>query len=126
MPLGLLTQGQNKNPDLGWEFIKHFVGEQGSKQLVQGATLYMSHKRAADDWVATLNRVAGVRNGRVVADILENWARREQTLLKGWGQAIAPIHREWTAILNGQQSLGGGISVAKAEAEAALARAQAS
>ena len=118
---GLLAQGNNKNQDLGWEYIKYLVGEEGSTQLVQSATLYMSHQRAADVWVDTMRRRGGVRNGRVVADVLAQWARREQTLLKGWGKAMAPIHREWTAVLNGQRGLGEAISVAKAEAEAALA-----
>ncbi|MBI3974263.1 MAG: extracellular solute-binding protein [Chloroflexi bacterium] len=118
---GLLTQGQNKNPDLGWEFIKYIVGEEGSKQLVQSATLYMSHKSAADTWVETMSRKGGVRNGKVVADVLDQWARREQTLLPGWGKAMAPIHREWDAVLNGKRSVGEMINVAKAEAEAALA-----
>jgi ABC-type glycerol-3-phosphate transport system substrate-binding protein len=118
---GLLTQGQNKNPDLGWEYIKHLVGEEGSKQLVQNATLYMSHRNAADVWVETMSRRGGIRNGRVVADVLDQWARREQTLLKGWGKAMAPIHREWTAVLNGQQAIGQAIDIAKAEAEAILA-----
>jgi multiple sugar transport system substrate-binding protein len=117
---GLLTQGQNKNPDLGWEYIKHIVGAEGSKQLVQSATLYMSHKGAADTWVETLQRVGGARNGKVVADVLESWARREQTLLKGWGKAMAPIHREWGAVLNGERGLGEAINIAKAEAEGIL------
>jgi multiple sugar transport system substrate-binding protein len=117
---GLLTQGQNKNPDLGWELIKHLVGAEGSKQLVEGATLYMSHKAAADTWVETLQRLGGARNGKVVAEVLENWARREQTLLKGWGKAMAPINREWTAVLNGERGLGEAINIAKAEAEAIL------
>lgn len=118
---GLLTQGMNKNPDLGWEYIKHVVGEEGSKQLVQSATLYMSHRSAADTWVETMSRKGGVRNGKVVADVLDQWARREQTLIKGWGKAMAPIHREWTAVLNGERGLGEAIDIAKAEAEAALA-----
>ena len=60
-----------------------------------------------------------MRNGKVVADVLAQWARREQTLLKGWGKAMVPINREWTAVLNGQRGLGEAISIAKAEAEAA-------
>ncbi|MGH2350018.1 MAG: ABC transporter substrate-binding protein, partial [Chloroflexota bacterium] len=111
---GLLTQGQNKNPDLGWELIKHLVGAEGSKQLVQSATLFMSHKASADTWVETLQRLGGARNGKVVADVLENMARREQTLIKGWGKAMAPIHREWTAVLNGERGLGEAINIAKA------------
>jgi len=122
---GLLAQGQNKNPDLGWELVKYLVGEQGSSQLVQGSTLYMSHKKASDQWVTAVNRLGGAKNGKVVADVLETQARREQTLIKGWGKAMAPIHREWTAVQDGKQSIGEMISIAKAEAEAALKAEQA-
>ncbi len=123
---GLLAQGQNKNPDLGWELIKHLVGEQGSTQLVQGATLYMSHKKAAEQWVTTVDRLGGAKNGKVVADVLETMGRREQTLIKGWAKAMAPINREWTAVQDGKQSIGEMINIAKAEAEAVLKAEQAS
>jgi hypothetical protein len=81
----------------------------------------MSHRAAAETWIDTMSRKGGIRNGKVVTEVVDQWARREQTLLKGWGKAMAPIHREWTAVLNGQRGLGEAISVAKAEAEAALA-----
>lgn len=57
---------------------------------------------------------------------LPDRARLEQTRLKGWSQGMAPINREWTAVLNGQRSIGEMIAIAKPEAEAAIAQAQAS
>jgi hypothetical protein len=37
---------------------------------------------------------------------------------------MAPVVREWTAVQNGERSLGEAVAIARPEAEAALARAQ--
>lgn len=113
---GILMQGMNKNLDLSYEFIKYFIGEEGSKLQVEAGN-YMAHRKAAEEWA---RHRGPSRNGKVVGEILESWARLEQTRLKNWGKAMAPIHREWTAVQNGQRSLGEAIDVAKPEAEAAL------
>jgi multiple sugar transport system substrate-binding protein len=119
----IVTQGQNKNPDLAWELIKHLDGEEGARQWIEASGLLMAHKRASQAWAT---HRGPSKNSQVAFDILDNWARLEQTRLRGWTQAMVPIGREWTAVLNGQRSIGEMIGIAKPEAEAALAQAQAS
>jgi ABC-type glycerol-3-phosphate transport system substrate-binding protein len=120
---GMLKDGQNKNVDLGWELVKYLVGEEGSRRWIDASGLMMSQKKAAEDWA---RKRGPSKNGAVAFTILDNWARREQTLLKGWSAGMAPINREWTAVTNGKQSIAGMISTAKPEAEAAMERARAS
>jgi multiple sugar transport system substrate-binding protein len=120
---GIVTQGQNRNPDLAWELMKYLVGEEGARRWIKASGLMMAQKKAAEEWAKFRGPS---KNSQVAFDILDNWARLEQTRLKGWSQGMAPINREWTAVLNGQRSLGEMISVAKPEAEAAIAQAQAS
>lgn len=112
---GIITAGKNKNPDLSWELVKHFVGEEGSRLQMQAGN-FMSHKRAVERWPETR---APAKNGRVVFEIMENWARLENRP-KGWDKAMVPINREWTKVQNGQQSIGEMISLAKPEAEGIL------
>ena len=56
---------------------------------------------------------------------MDGYARLEHRP-KGWDKAMVVINREWTKVLNGEQSIGGMISVAKPEAEAILKTEQAS
>ena len=116
---GLVAQGQNQNPDLGWELVKHLVGEEGAKRWIEAAGMLMAHKKASEEWA---RHRGPSRNSKVAFDVLEHWARLEQTRLPGWSQAMAPVVREWTAVQNGQRSLGEAITIARPEAEAALAR----
>jgi multiple sugar transport system substrate-binding protein len=120
---GLVTQGQHQNPDLGWELIKHLVGEEGARRWIEASGILMAHKKASEEWA---RHRGPSRNSKVAFEILEQWARLEQTRLPGWSQAMVPITREWTAVQNGQRALGEMIAIAKPEADAALARAQAS
>ena len=76
----------------------------------------MSHKKAVEKWPETR---APARNGRVVFEVMESWARLENRP-KGWDKAMVPINREWTRVLNGQQSIGELINIAKPEAEGIL------
>lgn len=117
---GIITNGKNKNPDLGWELIKYFVGEEGSRAQVQAGN-FMSHKKAVESWVTTRGPA---RNGRVVFEVMESYARLENRPT-GWGAAMAPINREWTKVQNGEQSIGEMINIAKPEAEAILKQEQA-
>jgi multiple sugar transport system substrate-binding protein len=112
---GVITQGTNKNPDLAWEMVKFLVGEEGSRLQVDAGN-FMSHKRAVEKWPETR---APAKNGRIVFDVMESWARLENRP-KGWDKAMAPINREWTRVLNGEQSIGEMINVVKPEAEAIL------
>ena len=112
---GLITAGKNKNPDLAWELIKYFVGEEGSKLQVQAGN-FMSHKKAVQSWPDTRGPA---KNGKVVFDIMDSWARLENRP-KGWDKAMGPINREWTRVQNGEQSIDGMVQVAKPEAEAIL------
>lgn len=112
---GVITNGKNKNPDLAYELVKFFVGEEGSaQQMVAGN--FMSHKKAVEKWPETRGPA---KNGRVVFEVMESWARLENRP-KGWDKAMAPINREWTRVQNGEQSIGELINVAKPEAEAIL------
>jgi ABC-type glycerol-3-phosphate transport system substrate-binding protein len=117
---GIITTGKNKNPDLGWELIKFFVGEEGSRSQVMAGN-FMSHKKAVQAWVDTRGPA---KNGRVVFDVMESWARLENRPT-GWGAAMGPINREWTRVQNGEQSIGEMINIAKPEAEAILKQEQA-
>jgi multiple sugar transport system substrate-binding protein len=112
---GIITAGTNKNPDLAYELVKYFVGEHGSRLQVEAGN-FMSHKKAVERWPETRGPA---KNGRVVFEVMESWARLEHRP-KGWDKAMGPINREWTAVQNGQQSLGEMINVAKPEAEAIL------
>ncbi len=112
---GIITAGKNKNPDLAWELIKFFVGEEGSRLQVAAGN-FMSHKKAVEQWPETRGPA---KNGKVVFEIMESWARLENRP-KGWDKAMGPINREWTKVQNGEQSIGEMISVAKPEAEAIL------
>ncbi len=112
---GIITAGKAKNPDLAWELVKYFVGEEGSRLQLQAGN-FMSHKRAVERWPETR---APAKNGRVVFEIMESWARLENRP-PGWDKAMAPINREWTRVQNGQQSIGEMINVAKPEAEGIL------
>jgi multiple sugar transport system substrate-binding protein len=112
---GVITAGKNKNPDLSWELVKFFVGEEGSRQQMEAGN-FMSHKKAVEKWPETR---APARNGRVVFEVMESWARLENRP-KGWDKAMVPINREWTRVLNGQQSIGELINIAKPEAEGIL------
>jgi hypothetical protein len=103
--------------------MKYLVGEEGARRWIKASGLMMAQKKAAEEWAKFRGPS---KNSQVAFDILDNWARLEQTRLKGWSQGMAPINREWTAVLNGQRSLGEMIAVAKPEAEAAIAQAQAS
>jgi len=116
---GIITAGKNKNPDLGWELVKHFVGEQGSVLQSQAGN-FMSHKKAVEKWLDTR---APAKNGRVVFEVMESHARLEHRP-KGWGQAMGPINREWTRVLNGEQSVSEMVTVVKPEAEAILKQEQ--
>jgi multiple sugar transport system substrate-binding protein len=120
---GLLNQGQNRNPDLGWEVIKYLVGEEGAKRWIEASGTLMAHKKASEEWA---KHRGPSKNSKVAFDIMEQWGRLEQVRLPGWAQAMAPINREWTAVRNGDRSIGDAITVAKAESDAALARAQSS
>jgi ABC-type glycerol-3-phosphate transport system substrate-binding protein len=120
---GVVAKGQNQNPDLAWELVKFLVGEEGAKRWVEASGVLMAHKKASEEWA---KHRGPSRNSQVAFDILTSWARLEQIRLKGWAEATAPIAREWTAVQNGQRSIGEAIAIAKPEAEAALARAQAS
>jgi ABC-type glycerol-3-phosphate transport system substrate-binding protein len=112
---GVITAGKNKNPDLAWELVKFFVGEEGSRLQVEAGN-FMSHKKAVEKWPETRGPA---KNGRVVFEVMESWARLENRP-KGWDKAMAPINREWTKVQNGEQSIGEMINVAKPEAEAIL------
>jgi ABC-type glycerol-3-phosphate transport system substrate-binding protein len=112
---GIITSGKNKNPDLAWELVKFFVGEDGSRLQMEAGN-FMSHKKAVEKWPETRGPA---KNGRVVFDIMENWARLENRP-KGWDKAMVPINREWTKVQNGQQSIGEMINLAKPEAEGIL------
>ena len=112
---GVITAGKNKNPDLAWELVKFFVGQEGSALQVQAGN-FMSHKKAVEKWPETRGPA---KNGKVVFDIMESWARLENRP-KGWDKAMVPINREWTRVQNGEQSIGEMINVAKPEAEAIL------
>ena len=116
---GIITTGKNKNPDLAWELIKYFVGEQGSIAQVQAGN-FMSHKKAVDKWPETR---APAKNGRLVFDVMESHARLEHRP-KGWDKAMVPINREWTRVLNGEQSVSEMVTVVKPEAEAILKQEQ--
>lgn len=116
---GVITNGQNKNPDLAWELVKFFVGAEGSALQVQAGN-FMSHKKAVEKWPETR---APARNGRMVFDVMESWARLENRPT-GWGQAMAPINREWTRVQNGEQSVAEMVTVVKPEAEAILRQQQ--
>ncbi len=119
---GILTQGENKNPELGWELIKQLAGEEGSKRWIEASGTLMAHKRASEVWAKSRGPS---KNSKVAFDVLEQWGRLEQVRVPGWSQAMAPINREWLAARNGERPLGDVITIAKAEADAALARAQA-
>jgi multiple sugar transport system substrate-binding protein len=112
---GLITAGKNQNPDLAWELIKFFVGEEGSRLQMQAGN-FMSHKKAVQQWPETRGPA---KNGKVVFEIMDNWARLENRP-KGWDKAMGPINREWTKVQDGQQSIGELIGVAKPEAEGIL------
>ncbi len=112
---GVITNGKNKNPDLAWELVKAFVGEEGSIAQMQGGN-FMAHKKATEKWPETR---APAKNGRVVFEAMEGYARLEHRP-KGWDKAMVPINREWAKVLNGEQSLGGLISIAKPEADQIL------
>jgi multiple sugar transport system substrate-binding protein len=112
---GIITAGKNKNPDLAWELIKYFVGEEGSRLQMEAGN-FMSHKKAVEKWPETRGPA---KNGRVVFEVMESWARLENRP-KGWDKAMGPINREWTKVLNGQQSIGELINIAKPEAEGIL------
>jgi multiple sugar transport system substrate-binding protein len=112
---GIITSGKNKNPDLSWELIKFFVGEEGSRLQMEAGN-FMSHKKAVEKWPETRGPA---KNGKVVFDVMENWARLENRP-KGWDKAMVPINREWTKVQNGQQSIGELINIAKPEAEGIL------
>jgi multiple sugar transport system substrate-binding protein len=116
---GIITQGKNKNPDLAWELIKFFVGEQGSIAQVQAGN-FMSHKKAVEKWPETR---APAKNGRLVFEVMESWARLENRP-KGWDKAMVPINREWTRVQNGEQSVSEMVTVVKPEAEAILKQEQ--
>lgn len=116
---GVITNGKNKNPDLAWELVKSFVGEAGSAAQVQAGN-FMSHKKAVDKWPETR---APAKNGRVVFDVMESYARLEHRP-KGWDKAMAPINREWLRVQNGEQSIGEMINIVKPEAEAILKQEQ--
>ena len=112
---GIITSGKNKNPDLSWELIKFFVGEEGSRLQMEAGN-FMSHKKAVEKWPETRGPA---KNGKVVFEVMENWARLENRP-KGWDKAMVPINREWTKVQNGQQSIGELINIAKPEAEGIL------
>jgi ABC-type glycerol-3-phosphate transport system substrate-binding protein len=112
---GVITQGKNKNPDLAWELVKFFVGEEGSRLQVDAGN-FMSHKKATEKWPETRGPA---KNGRAVFEVMDSWARLENRP-KGWDKAMVPINREWTRVQNGEQSIGEMINVAKPEAEAIL------
>jgi multiple sugar transport system substrate-binding protein len=112
---GVITAGTNRNPDLAWELVKSFVGEEGSRLQVEAGN-FMSHRRAVERWPETRGPA---RNGRVVFEIMESWARLENRP-RGWDKAMVPINREWVRVQNGEQSIGEMINVAKPEAEAIL------
>jgi multiple sugar transport system substrate-binding protein len=112
---GIITDGKNKNPDMSWELIKFFVGEEGSRLQMEAGN-FMSHKKAVEKWPETRGPA---KNGRVVFEVMENWARLENRP-KGWDKAMVPINREWTKVQNGQQSIGELINICKPEAEAIL------
>jgi len=116
---GIITQGKNKNPDLAWELIKFFVGEQGSIAQVQAGN-FMSHKKAVEKWPETR---APAKNGRLVFEVMESYARLENRP-KGWDKAMVPINREWTRVLNGEQSVSEMVTVVKPEAESILKQEQ--
>jgi multiple sugar transport system substrate-binding protein len=112
---GIITNGKNKNPDMSWELIKFFVGEEGSRLQMEAGN-FMSHKKAVEKWPETRGPA---KNGKVVFEVMENWARLENRP-KGWDKAMVPINREWTRVQNGQQSIGELINICKPEAEAIL------
>jgi ABC-type glycerol-3-phosphate transport system substrate-binding protein len=112
---GVITNGKNKNPDLAWELVKYFVGEDGSTAQMQAGN-FMANKKATEKWPETR---APAKNGKVVFEAMDSYARLEHRP-KGWDKAMVVINREWTKVLNGDQSIGGMISVAKPEAEAIL------
>ena len=116
---GIITNGKNKNPDLAWELIKFFVGEEGSVAQVQAGN-FMSHKKAVEKWPETR---APAKNGRVVFEVMESYARLEHRP-KGWDKAMVPINREWVRVQNGEQSIGEMINIVKPEAEAILKQEQ--
>lgn len=112
---GVITTGKNKNPDLAWELVKYFVGDDGSTVQMQAGN-FMANKKATEKWPETR---APAKNGKVVFEAMDGYARLEHRP-KGWDKAMVVINREWTKVLNGEQSIGGMISVAKPEAEAIL------
>ncbi|HXI18542.1 MAG TPA: extracellular solute-binding protein [Chloroflexota bacterium] len=116
---GVITAGKNKNPDLAWELVKFFVGEEGSALQVQAGN-FMSHKKAVEKWPDTR---APAKNGRAVFEVMESHARLENRP-KGWGEAMVPINREWTRVQNGEQSIGEMVTIVKPEAEAILKQQQ--
>src|SRR5687767_1099167 len=116
---GIITQGKNRNPDLAWELVKFFVGEQGSVAQVLAGN-FMSHKKAVEKWPDTR---APAKNGKLVFDVMESWARLENRP-KGWDKAMVPINREWTRVLNGEQSVSEMVTIVKPEAESILKQEQ--
>ncbi|MBU6287484.1 MAG: extracellular solute-binding protein [Chloroflexota bacterium] len=112
---GIITNGKNKNPDLAWELVKSFVGDDGSTAQMQAGN-FMANKKATEKWPETR---APAKNGKVVFEAMDGYARLEHRP-KGWDKAMVVINREWTKVLNGEQSIGGMISIAKPEAEAIL------
>lgn len=112
---GIITNGKNKNPDLAWELVKYFVGDDGSTAQMQAGN-FMANKKATEKWPETR---APAKNGKVVFEAMDSYARLEHRP-KGWDKAMVVINREWTKVLNGEQSIGGLVSVAKPEAEAIL------
>ena len=86
---------------------------------IEAAGMLMAHEKASEEWA---RHRGPSRHSKVAFDVLEHWARLEQTRLPGWSQAMAPVVREWTAVQNGQRSLGEAVTIARPEAEAALAR----
>ena len=112
---GVITAGKNKNPDLSWELVKFFVGEDGSRQQMEAGN-FMSHKKAVEKWPETR---APARNGRVVFEVMESWARLGESP-QGVGQGDGAHQPGGTRVLNGQQSIGELINIAKPEAEGIL------
>jgi ABC-type glycerol-3-phosphate transport system substrate-binding protein len=112
---GIITNGKNKNPDLAWELVKYFVGDDGSTAQMQAGN-FMANRKATEKWPETR---APAKNGKVIFEAMDSYARLEHRP-KGWDKAMVVINREWTKVLNGEQSIGGLVSVAKPEAEAIL------
>ena len=111
---GVITAGKNKNPDLSWELVKFFVGEDGSRQQMEAGN-FMSHKKAVEKWPETR---APARNGRVVFEVMEKLGPAEGD--RGVGQGDGAHQPGGPRVLNGQQSIGELINIAKPEAEGIL------